>query len=304
MRRPNFFIVGAPKCGTTALSEYLRTHPKIFLCEPKEPHFFAEDMDRHRYVRTLEEYLNLFKAAGPGYEIIGEASVGYLFSSVALTNIHEFDPAAKVIAMVRNPIDMAPSLHRQLLFARYEDEPDFEKAWNLQESRRRGQHIPPGCRAPAFLQYAESCRLGSQIQRLLNIFPASQLKVIVFDDFIADTGKVYREVLDFLGLPDDRREDFERINEAKRFRSERLAGLIATCKPLAVSFAVKLRTATGLNLLPWMKRALVVNEEKADKKNLSTGLGVALADTFRSDIELLSTLIGRDLSFWLGANDH
>lgn len=304
MRRPNFFIVGAPKCGTTALSEYLRTHPKIFLCEPKEPHFFAEDMDRHRYVKSLEEYLELFKYAGAEREIVGEASVGYLYSSVALTKIHEFNPEAKVIAMVRNPIDMAQSSHQQLLFARYEDEPDFEKAWNLQENRRRGQHIPPGCRAPAFLQYSETCRLGSQVQRLLGIFPANQIKIIVFDDFIADTAKVYREVLDFLELPDDHRQDFERINEAKQFRSKFVAGLIATCKPLAVAFALKLRAATGFNPLPWMKRMLAVNEDKADKASLSAGLRTALADSFRSDVELLSNLIGRDLSFWLEKHDR
>lgn len=304
MKRPNFFIVGAPKCGTTALSEYLRSHPGIFLCEPKEPHFFAEDMDRHRYVKSLEDYLDLFKYAGTEHEIVGEASVGYLYSSVALTRIHEFNPAAKVIAMVRNPIDMAPSSHQQLLFARYEDEPDFEKAWNLQESRRRGQHIPPGCRAPGFLQYAQTCRLGAQVRRLLEIFPANQIKIIVFDDFIADTAAVYREVLDFLGLPDDHRQQFERINEAKQFRSRHVAGLVATCKPLVVAFALKLRAATGFNPLPWMKRMMTVNENKIVKAPLSPGLRRALADSFRSDVELLSSLIGRDLSFWLEKHDR
>ena len=64
MTRPNFFIVGAPKCGTTALSEYLREHPNAFLCQPKEPHYFATDFPTHRYVTKEEAYLKLFREAG------------------------------------------------------------------------------------------------------------------------------------------------------------------------------------------------------------------------------------------------
>jgi hypothetical protein len=304
VNRPNFFIIGAPKCGTTALSEYLRTHPNIFLSDPKEPHFFSDDMNAHRYVTTLETYLDLFKSAKPEHDVIGEASVGYLFSSVALDNIYEFNPTAKVIAMVRNPIDMAPSLHRQLLYARYETEPDFEKAWNLQEDRRNGRHIPPGCRAPAFLQYADSCFLGKQIQRLLNVFPDNQVMIVVFDDFIMDPSKVYREVLQFLGLPDDYRENFERINEAKQYRSGHFANLIAACKPLAVTFALELRAHTGFNLLPWMRRLVKMNEGKAEKSNLSSRFINILADSFRDDIGLLSSLLKRDLSSWLKIHDH
>ncbi|MGB3639413.1 MAG: sulfotransferase [Rivularia sp. (in: cyanobacteria)] len=73
--KPNFFIVGAPRCGTTALSEYLRSHPNIYVSQPKEPHYFAADLDNCRFTKTLEEYLSLFKFADSSHMAIGEASV-------------------------------------------------------------------------------------------------------------------------------------------------------------------------------------------------------------------------------------
>jgi hypothetical protein len=303
MTKPNFFIVGAPKCGTTALSEYLRGHPMIFLCDPKEPRYFSEDLDQNRYVRTLADYLELFRHAEPQHTVIGEASVDYLYSSVALANIRAFDPDAKIVAIVRNPIDMAASLHRQLLFARYEDEPDFERAWHLQASRRQGRNIPKACRAPQYLQYAEACRLGFQVQRLLATFPPAQVKVLVFDDLIVDTAEVYRDVLQFLGLPDDGRTSFERINEAKQARWNWAAGLIARGKPWAVSLALKFRTATGLNPLPLMKRATAFNETRAVKKQFSGKFRKELVTAFQADIQLLSRLLERDLSHWFSSDD-
>ena len=83
---PNFFIVGGPKCGTTAMVEYLRTHPDVFISEPKEPNYLADDMPGMKYVDTEEEYLNLFKKAGSN-KVIGDASIFYMFSKEAIKNI-------------------------------------------------------------------------------------------------------------------------------------------------------------------------------------------------------------------------
>src|SRR5690606_30582215 len=82
MTRPNLFIVGAPKCGTTAWVEYLSSHPEIFFCDPKEPHFFNTDIPNFRWVRSLDEYLKLFVRAG-SKKVVGEASILYLYSQEA-----------------------------------------------------------------------------------------------------------------------------------------------------------------------------------------------------------------------------
>ncbi len=157
MTQPNFFIVGAPKSGTTALSDYLRDHPNIFFSEPKEPHYFAQDFEKYRLTKTLEEYLSLFDESTPNHLAIGEGSVFYLFSSVALKKIYEFDPQAKIIVMLRNPVDLVYSFHSQQLFSADEDEQSFEKAWRLQGVRQQGKHIPRKNRNTNFLNYASIC---------------------------------------------------------------------------------------------------------------------------------------------------
>ena len=130
--KPNLFIIGAPKCGTTAKAHYLSEHPDVFMCPEKEPHYFNTDLNYKRGKSDdLEEYLNLFSGATEE-KIVGEASVWYLYSKEAVRNILEFNPNAKFIIMVRNPIKMAPSLHQQLFYNGRETEKDFNKAWCLQ----------------------------------------------------------------------------------------------------------------------------------------------------------------------------
>ena len=107
---PNFFIVGAPKCGTTALCEYLKYHPNVFMSTPKEPHYFAEDFERYRHVKTEDKYLALFGDCNDRHLMIGEASVFYLRSTRAVSLIRDFNPDAKIIVMLRNPVDMVYSL--------------------------------------------------------------------------------------------------------------------------------------------------------------------------------------------------
>ena len=104
-RRPNFFIVGAPKCGTTAMTTYLRDHPQIFMPLQKEPHYFAEDYPIFREVWTEKQYLHLFRSADSSHLAVGEASVWYLYSDHALPRIKAFAPDARIIVQVRNPVD-------------------------------------------------------------------------------------------------------------------------------------------------------------------------------------------------------
>src|SRR5215210_7851360 len=208
--KPNFFIVGAPKCGTTALYEYLRPHPNIFMPDIKEPHFFARDLGTYPRIKTSEEYAKLFTDSTEQHIRAGEASVYYLRSSVAVPNIHAFNPDARIIAMFRNPVDMVYSLHAQLLYVSEETESDFETAWRLQERRGRGIGVPPRIRSPLLVQYAQIGQFGTQTQRVLSCFPPSQVKLILYDDFAASPQQVYDEVIEFLGIPHDGRSEFPR----------------------------------------------------------------------------------------------
>jgi len=100
--KPNFFIVGAPKCGTTSMTEYLKQHPDIFIPEEKEPHYFGSDLEYPRITKTEAQYLRLFSEAQDERRL-GEASVWYLFSQRAAQEIYEFNPLSRIIIMLRTP---------------------------------------------------------------------------------------------------------------------------------------------------------------------------------------------------------
>ena len=162
-RRPNFFILGAPKCGTTALSAYLREHPRVFVSQPKEPHYFCDDFDYYYAPgqRSEAHYLGLFADADERHLAVGEASVWYLYSATAARNIIAFAPDARIIVMVRNPVELVPSLHSQLRYMLDEAEPDPAAAWDLLDARARGEGLPDTVRVPEFLQYRDAARLGA-----------------------------------------------------------------------------------------------------------------------------------------------
>jgi Sulfotransferase domain len=222
-RMPTFMIAGAPKCGTTALYEYLQTHPQILLSNPKEPHFYAEDLGDHREVFTQTEYDRLFAAAGPEHLAIGEASAWYLHSSVALPRVARELPEIKLIVMLRNPAELVRSLHSDLVWICFENENDFEAAWSLQDERKAGRRVPALCQVPWFLQYREVGRLSQHVRRLLSVFPREQVRFYLLDDMKESPARVYQDVLAFLGLPDDGRTEFPRVNASKRNRLQRLA---------------------------------------------------------------------------------
>lgn len=298
-RKPNFFIVGAPKCGTTALYEYLRPHPNIFMSKVKEPHFFATDMGPYPRIKTLEDYTALFECAAPAHLRLGEASVYYLRSSVAISNIKNFNPDAKIIAMFRNPVDMVHSLHGQLLYVSEESEADFETAWRLQERRSRGLDLPPRTRSPLLVQYRQVAQFGTQTQRLLSTFPRSQVKLILYDDFAAGPQRIYDEVIEFLEVPHDGRTEFPRVNESKRARLDWLRKFSRKPPPALRNVFRSLKGAVGEEVGTIKEKIVALNTIRGSRPPLSPQLRAELVETFRDEVALLSRLLNRDLSHWV-----
>ena len=298
--KPNFFILGAPKCGTTALYKYLSHHPNIFMSRVKEPHFFARDLGTYPRIKRIEDYTDLFRLAGEEHLRVGEASVYYLRSSVAISNIREFNPDARLIAMFRNPVDMVASLHAQLLYWSEETVADFEEAWRLQERRRQGFEIPRRSRGAFLLQYREVGQFGTQAERLLASFPRSQVKLILYDDFAASPQGVYDDVIAFLGLPHDGRSEFPRINENKRARLPWLRNFYRK-PPLPLRRAVRrIKQVIGGDAISSVKDKIVsANTAWERREPLSPAFRAELVETFRSEVDLLSRLMGRDLSHWV-----
>ena len=218
-RRANLFIVGAPKCGTTAWFEYLRSHPDIFFPD-KEYCFFALDLPNFRFVHSEAEYSRLFPRDLTA-KIIGEASAMYLFSEAAAEAIRQYNPNSKSLIFLREQEEYLPSLHRQFLLEFSEEIEDFETVWRLSE-RRPPETIPKTCLEPRTLDYAAMGRFREQVERYLAAFPAEQVRVIRFRDWIADPRATYLEILDFLGVEDDGRLEFPPVNQGMRYRSRQL----------------------------------------------------------------------------------
>jgi hypothetical protein len=301
MRKPNFFIIGAPKCGTTAMSEYLRTHPNVFMSEPKEPSFFSEDVAPSNY-RSYDEYLELFKNALPSHSVVAEASTRYIHSRQALSKIREAQPDAKLLAMLRHPIDLVYAFHGELFKIGNETEPDFERAWNLQLARAQGRALPPGVRGnrhPHRFQYQWIGCIGSQVKKLFEVFPRNQIHFILFDDFVTNTAFEYRKLLSFLSLPDDGRYEFPPINQAKQYKwpwlgqfSMRLCGRFS--RPLTT-----LRRKTRFRGTGLIKALDRFNAETRPRPPLRPEFRQYLQEQFHDEVLLLQELLGQQLGSWL-----
>src|SRR5271166_1567545 len=230
---PNFFIVGHPKCGTTALYEMLRRHPQIYMPELKEPWFLASDM-RPRFQpprsasppQTPEEYLSLFDAAEPG-QIIGEASSSYLLSHTAASSIAKLRPDARIVAILREPASFLRSLHLQLLRTHVESEKDLGSAIALEAARREGRRIPRRSHRPQLLMYSDHVRYVEQLRRYHAAFPPEQVLVLIYDDFRRDNQGTVHAVLRLLDADEEWSADIMDANPTvKRMRSQQLDELI------------------------------------------------------------------------------
>jgi hypothetical protein len=294
MSFPNFFLIGAPRCGTTSLAGYLADHPKVLFSEPKEPKLFHTDFHRdHRLVDDLEDYLDMFggRARMASYSRIGEGTVWYLFSDAAVPNILELAPDARFLVMVRDPVELAHSLHAHHLYGGDEDVEDFETAWRLQDARRHGERLPKFCRDAKALQYGPIAATGWQVERLLRRVPREQVRIGLFDELRRDPAAEYRATLEFLGLEDDRRSEFPVANANLRIHRALLTGLFRRAAAAKRSLGMYKSLGVWRLVSPRLSR-----HEK--RKALRPGFRAELIEYFRADIEKLSGLLDRDLSHW------
>jgi Sulfotransferase domain len=300
MPRPDFFVVGAFKSGSTALYDQLRRHPQIFMPFHKEPLYFGDDLTR-RYGRMTEaDYLRLFKGAKPGQRV-GEASTWYLYSESAAKEIKHFSPDAEIMVVLRNPVDVMYAQHNQLIFNVIEDVPDFADALAAEPDRRAGRRIPPGPINIENLFYRHSVRFAEQLERYFDVFGRDRVHVMLTDDMRRDGAVVVRGALEFLGVDPALAAAPPKSNENRRVRSPIIQRLI---------FAPKLL----LPLAPYLRRfplvrsmrtkMLEMNSEAKPRPPMDPALRRQLLDEFRPEIERLGTLIDRDLSPWLDGSSE
>ncbi|OED36847.1 hypothetical protein AB833_25915 [Chromatiales bacterium (ex Bugula neritina AB1)] len=301
MNKPNTFVIGAPKCGTTALCKYLELHTNIFMCDPKEPHFFAhQDMPgRKHYYTNIDTYLELFQGAKSNQNVLIEGSVWYLFCENAIKRIFNFNPKAKLIVMLRRPDEMVYSYHSQAIVSFSEDITDFELAWRTSKGPNPSRTIPKHCDEPKVLQYDQIAKYGDQLERLFSIFDRSQIMIILFDDFKSNTEKTYNDVLNFLELPPESLPSFEKINENKVITNKTI-GRILTKPPGWLLQAIALfKRLLGIKNLNVRERLLNSVSRNAERTPLSLELRQEIIDNYREDILKTQRITNLSLEKWL-----
>ncbi|MGO9489051.1 MAG: sulfotransferase family protein [Solirubrobacteraceae bacterium] len=305
-RMPDFFVVGHPKCGTTALYEMLRRHPQIFMPDFKEPWFFAEDM-RPRFQparsgtvpETLEAYLALFASAGPDMKV-GEASSSYLRSHTAAARIAQLRPDAKVIAILREPASFLRSLHDQMLRDHIETEKDLAQAISLEGDRREGRKVPRRSHLPQMLLYSDHVRYVEQLRRYHAGFPPEQVLVLIYDDFRADNEATLRRVHRFLGVSADVAvEPLQANASGKRMRSQRLDDLVNSVAvgrgPLSRAVKGGVQAISSPELRGRARRTVRQNLVLSRPAPPDERLMLDLRRKFKDEVAAVSEYLDRDL---------
>jgi len=211
---PDFLVLGAQKAGTTALYEYLRRHPQITGPSWKEVSFF----DRH-WARGESWYRgnfpNLARTRG---KLVGEASPSYVFHPLAPERVQELVPEARLIVLVRNPVDRALSQYTHEVALGREPLP-FEEALDAEEERLRGEQERMVSDPSYFSRewwshtYKARGRYAEQLERWLAVFPREQLLVLPSDDLGSDPARAHAQVLEFLGASSQRLDAYPRVYE-------------------------------------------------------------------------------------------
>jgi len=300
---PDFFLVGAPRCGTTTMSKFLRWHPKICFSDPKETFFFARASTSSAIVDLEKEYLERYFDYDPQRHLrVGEGSVSYLYDRGALELIDSLNPHAKFIAMIRNPMEMVPSFHFRMLYILEEEEQSFERAWNLWEARARGEQLPRRNTDPGLLAYPDIGRHGKHLQQLFELVGRERCHVILHDDLVAEPQTVFDRVLKFVGVEpyDPPHEIFAQPSKGYRYR---WLHTMLWKPPGAVARYVDPRArsrggAAKERLKSLRKRLLSFNRGDVKPRPLAPAMRARLQDHFAQDIAQTGELLGRDLGHW------
>lgn len=301
-RPPDFFVVGAPKCATSSLHALLIQHPGIFMCSPKEPHYFSSDLPGLAEVADAAAYDALF-AEAPANALLGEASAFYLMSRDAPVRIHAANPQARIVLSLRNPVDAARSWYAQLRDGFREDQTSFEASWALQDARANGTGaLPPYCPEPRQLQYREIYSYADQVVRYLDIFGPDQMLILRFEEIARAPDAVVARVVDFLGLepfPDPVALPMTNTRRAPRFPA--LTQLISAPPPVlrpVVKPVKRILNAMGIKPSVVMMKHLSRAAPKEPQRQQDPAFRRAVQADFAADIERLEALLETDLSAW------
>jgi hypothetical protein len=301
-RFPDFYIIGAPKCGTTSVTQYLARSDEVFIPSPgSEVALHCTDLTylpAGRMAKTLDRqaYFARFAEAQPS-QIVGTKPVSYYFSKVAGENLHLSRPDAKIIICIREPASFIASHHAQLLYNINEDTPNLWEALAKEDARRLGEMIPETTTIVEALFYREAALFSQRIQTFQKLFGKDRVLVMVLDDIKAAPRESERLLADFLGLRHLPEGKIDHANPRKVARYLGLKKFTRHPPPAVRALARKMPQTAGRVkrvLGRWNERTGV--REAPDKEYWERMR--LLNREFWDEIDVLGELLGRDLSHW------
>lgn len=287
--RVDFFIVGAPKAGTTSLYHYLNEHPEIEMSSKKEPDYFSDRYihEQGMYygnerIETLEKYQALFPNDNTGKKL-GEASVSYLFYPNVAENIYKYNSDAKIIILLRNPVERAFS-HYLMDFRLGLVTETFEDIINKKPKSNNSDLF--------YQQYIELSSYSKQVKRYLHVFEKQNVFIIDYIDFKEDTSKVLEELFQFIGVSPYFKPNVKKKHNTYSMPKNNVIRVI-------YSFAMLRKILRLLFPSTLYKRARSILFKQGKKPVLSQALKLQLNQYFKNDVERLAELLEKDYSRWI-----
>ena len=304
MTLPEFFIIGAPKAGSTALHSALAHHPDLYLSPVKEPKFFLHDGrpwrqhgpgDAHsakEWIWHEDHYRDLFSGARAG-QLRGESTPFYLWSNEAHARLEATVPTAKLIAVVRDPVDRAYSNWTHLWCDGLEPEKDFLTACDLEPIRAKSGWAP-------FWRYTSLGRYGEQLQNLYTHFDPAQVHVLRYRQLVDEPTKTLDAICDFLGVA---------TGQVDRIGSSNVSTWVPD-SPINTALRHTIRAGAHLGQFapPQVWRTIerplraALHRGHRNRPEPTAEARTELVARFADDIALLSQLSGEDYSDWLAEN--
>ncbi|NNF02595.1 MAG: hypothetical protein HKN22_07905 [Bacteroidia bacterium] len=283
---PDFFIIGAAKAGTTALHEFLDIHPQVYMSAIKEPNFFSnsEIQAQGLYYKTnnvseRNAYRNLWTNAAPS-QLKGESSVSYIYYQNTATNIHNAVPNAKIIAILRDPVDRAVSHY------------NMDRNLGLVKADMQSIFRDPEKFSLHYQQYFLLGNYFEQLERYYNTFTSTQIHICFYDQLKTQEETLINDLCTFLEIdPHLANEKIERTNITSSPKNKLLKDLYSS---------QKIRTAVK-TVIPEGVRKLIQDKlfEKNSVSEIDPDFKSTLKNYFSKDIVKLESLLNKDLRTWL-----
>lgn len=260
MSIPDFFIIGAPKCGTTTLYDWLRQHPQVH-APHKEPGFFSQDLEstahQPTHISTLEVYESIFASGNPNIRVSGEATPRYLYSDAALDQIARLRPDAKIIICLRDPVDLAISFHNQKVREGVESETDFARAWARGGTTDNAaiQSMEPWL--DGRINYAFWAAYGRRLEQVFARFPCENIRIYTIPELKQAPRSTFRDICRFLDISENHQIALHASNTGYRMRSARLhLAVIAVKRRMhpVLRLIASIRGREGLGVMQWIQR--------------------------------------------------